>query len=898
MKILIAINLLSAPLYLYAEVFKWVDENGNVQFGDSPPNKEKSAVLELGKSNLIKNQSAEKLDFYKKDRFYMPVKKSNMPYRFTLSSRLKGKEPADKLSKIEVTSRQKSFLIHVNLMGVERYKEYNFRSRILDAKGELVFDNVASHTATSASSFFVNRYTPKLATDKPGLWTFQGILNGKKLYLEKKKINFKQPNPIIKPLPHSARVHGMNILSDRGAKMAGGKESSSVKSRKLACPVVRKGSCEYRQLKNEDYSGLLIQRISFDYADLEGVNFHKAKINYRTTFKSAILKGADFSKAKIENVDFTGADLTGADFTDVICYRCNFDDTVFKGAKFSFKRIGSSSFKRAIMTGVELNDQKTISGDFTAADLSGVDFTGVDIRSLNMTDAVLKDAELGGTKLNIKGLLKANMQGCRSCQEQVSLATIDVDLFKSELAQIKNGVNVFTLSGESSKSNNISYKVEKNIQKKINSIKRGESIISDENLVDILHVMFTSKNPFLYNEGFEIIANNYRSEIAIDKNYASLCADNKLLKPILEKVTFQEDLLSKNEKYNYVSAVKIKSKAVTCILNAVHDDDSVYRMLINAYQSEEDRNTKKLLINSLREKYSDVTTPLLIDAIKNGDSEMSAAAAMAFSKWNHPPQKLLPLIVDKFRANEAQNSGWSFLLRSYGAAAAEYLPELEFIESKLKDSRSSYRALSNAIETIKVRSNVSYLGEGDSIKETVLKYIALPNEVVERYELTYTEKISGYDSIFSQVTPAIEMTRFDKLRNTFFNYVDEFLNPVDESALLLEKVNPFYSDDPRLINRLVEIYKIKLKGEQNISSIARVEYKTNHLHEYGRPSHFGVDVFISDSTETAKEISSLLVEMKIPRRLVALKGGVVFVIWGDAISDPELEKKFYQQIKN
>jgi uncharacterized protein DUF4124 len=186
----------SYPIISVAEIYKWTDEFGRVYYGEKPPAKEKSDTVDLKKGNVIGKFSGNKdakTDVYKRDRFYMPVKKSTVPYRFTLTSKIKNNEPVDRLKAFTANQSQKKFYVHIRMPGVERSKSYTFRSRIIDAKGELLFDKATSVNSTTSSIFMLNSYEPKPATDAPGRWTFQGILNGEALYTEKRYIKFKTP---------------------------------------------------------------------------------------------------------------------------------------------------------------------------------------------------------------------------------------------------------------------------------------------------------------------------------------------------------------------------------------------------------------------------------------------------------------------------------------------------------------------------------------------------------------------------------------------------------------------------------------------------------------------------------------------------------------------------------
>jgi uncharacterized protein YjbI with pentapeptide repeats len=73
-------------------------------------------------------------------------------------------------------------------------------------------------------------------------------------------------------------------------------------------------------------------RTEFTGALLTGANFSEAELE-RVDFKFAKLQDADFTKADLTRADFAGADLTGADFTGAITTGTVFDSAVLAGVK-------------------------------------------------------------------------------------------------------------------------------------------------------------------------------------------------------------------------------------------------------------------------------------------------------------------------------------------------------------------------------------------------------------------------------------------------------------------------------------------------------------------------------------------------------------------------------------
>lgn len=176
-----------------AEMYKWVDDSGQTHFSDKKPANEQTTDVVLNPGNIIEGSDDNSEDLstpYVKDRFRMPYSSSKVPYRFIMTSAMNAQEPTDRLSSIDITTSQKSFHSYIKLLGVEANVNYNLRIRVIDAKGELVFDKDKLLKTQSNSIWFVARVSPEIYIDEPGDWTIQAILNNEKLFVEKKRILF------------------------------------------------------------------------------------------------------------------------------------------------------------------------------------------------------------------------------------------------------------------------------------------------------------------------------------------------------------------------------------------------------------------------------------------------------------------------------------------------------------------------------------------------------------------------------------------------------------------------------------------------------------------------------------------------------------------------------------
>ena len=154
-----------------ADIFKWVGEDGKLNFSDSPPVTVSFDKVVLKPSNSLSNEGT------------LDNKQYSIPYRFVLTSDIsKENEPVDNLDEINISKRQKSFYTYTSLTSIKRKQAYTIRIKISDAKGVLIFDNTDTQTSSTNSICFVTKVSPKLAIDTPGEWLVEAILDDKKLF--------------------------------------------------------------------------------------------------------------------------------------------------------------------------------------------------------------------------------------------------------------------------------------------------------------------------------------------------------------------------------------------------------------------------------------------------------------------------------------------------------------------------------------------------------------------------------------------------------------------------------------------------------------------------------------------------------------------------------------------
>jgi len=177
----------------------WVEQNGSgarslecISRLSSVRASELDAYLESSRGKPFAGEpaTAGAQDTFKKDAFVMPESGSDIPFRFALTTDVVNKEPVSSLPSIDIGRNQKSLVVYVKLTGVDAQSAYELRFRALDAKGELVFDKAHTINTSSNSAWFAAKITPMLNVDEAGQWTFQGVLNGKTLFVEKRQVRF------------------------------------------------------------------------------------------------------------------------------------------------------------------------------------------------------------------------------------------------------------------------------------------------------------------------------------------------------------------------------------------------------------------------------------------------------------------------------------------------------------------------------------------------------------------------------------------------------------------------------------------------------------------------------------------------------------------------------------
>lgn len=140
-------------------------------------------------------------------------------------------------------------------------------------------------------------------------------------------------------------------------------------------------------LSGWDFSGVAMKIARLENSDLTDVIFDNADLSRATlgrrnveivgtSFRNAQLAGADFeTSGRWRNIDFTGANLEGADLTSNFFVDSTFEDAVVRGAEIGGITLenlySTASYKDGDLRDVDLSNNDLAGADFQGVDLSG-----------------------------------------------------------------------------------------------------------------------------------------------------------------------------------------------------------------------------------------------------------------------------------------------------------------------------------------------------------------------------------------------------------------------------------------------------------------------------------------------------------------------------------------------
>jgi uncharacterized protein YjbI with pentapeptide repeats len=196
------------------------------------------------------------------------------------------------------------------------------------------------------------------------------------------------------------------------------------------------------QLASADLTGVTYIGVNFMNAVLRNASFRQARL-LAVNFQGADLRGAAFDGAECIACNFLTANLDGATFSGTRIVAGNFKDlqSGVSGAALRDLLAGcvSCNFTNAHLAGSDLSQLPLISIDFTHADLRGANFSGavlcwyaIQQSRRNVTCDVLTDA-------NVQDASFANVQLCENPAARQGCTSVQADALRRYTNSALNG---------------------------------------------------------------------------------------------------------------------------------------------------------------------------------------------------------------------------------------------------------------------------------------------------------------------------------------------------------------------------------------------------------------------------------------------------------------------------
>lgn len=151
--------------------------------------------------------------------------------------------------------------------------------------------------------------------------------------------------------------------------------------------------------------------------DLSGMSLNEPD------FGGANLKGANLSGANCYEALFGPANLAGADLSDSVFVKADFNRADLSGANLRRATLGGANFALAHLTGAHLEQADLTGAILWRTDLTDADLRGAKLFSANLTEAYLQGADLTGCP--IYGISVWNVDLTKTKQEQLIVTRPD-----------------------------------------------------------------------------------------------------------------------------------------------------------------------------------------------------------------------------------------------------------------------------------------------------------------------------------------------------------------------------------------------------------------------------------------------------------------------------------------
>jgi uncharacterized protein YjbI with pentapeptide repeats len=155
-------------------------------------------------------------------------------------------------------------------------------------------------------------------------------------------------------------------------------------------------------LHESSFAHSIFVDVDFSGADLQHAVFTQAQLT-RVRFVDADISLASFAGAKFAQMDFSGTDLSQQDLSGANLDHCVFKQANLTGANLKGSSVVTSDFSEAVLESANLSKARLTSGIFEAADLQKANLAGAQMDKANFRMTDLRKADL--TKASVKATL-------------------------------------------------------------------------------------------------------------------------------------------------------------------------------------------------------------------------------------------------------------------------------------------------------------------------------------------------------------------------------------------------------------------------------------------------------------------------------------------------------------
>jgi uncharacterized protein YjbI with pentapeptide repeats len=143
-------------------------------------------------------------------------------------------------------------------------------------------------------------------------------------------------------------------------------------------------------LSGADLSEIRAWQALFVDADLRGTMLAGSDLR-ECHFSGAVLREADLSRTWLEEADFSGADLSNADLRQADLSRAVLMRANLSGTNLSEAELVDTNLQEANLRAAILSKAEAQDSDFSEADLTGADLRGARLEGADLEDAILED---------------------------------------------------------------------------------------------------------------------------------------------------------------------------------------------------------------------------------------------------------------------------------------------------------------------------------------------------------------------------------------------------------------------------------------------------------------------------------------------------------------------------